>query len=70
MTDTSYIDTVLLAIAPSGNRKLQLADITEAWGSLEELVDNGTVFSLGVCDLELEQLQELYHWANVSLELN
>lgn len=60
---TSCIETVLLAFP--ANNAYQLEDFKEIWETLEKAVHDEKVFSLGVADLNKDQLEELYNWAKV-----
>ena len=48
---------------------MHLDDLKPVWEALEVLQDQELVMSLGISDLNLEQLQELYDWAKVRLKL-
>ncbi len=60
--DVSTIETVLLSV-PEKQRNMDV--IKPVWQTLESLVAEEKVFSLGTCDLDKNQLEELYSLAKV-----
>lgn len=57
------VETVILSV-PETSRTL--ADLSVMWTTLEEHVQAGRIFSLGVSDLSKVQLEELYNAVKVS----
>lgn len=58
---TDYIDSLTLALPPS--RKKSIDDMKSIWTCAVSNVINGSIHDLGVSDLDADQLQELYAWA-------
>jgi len=60
--NVSFIETVILSV-PDDQRTLQ--HIQPLWSALEQHVTQQHIYSLGISDLSLAQLEELYNWATV-----
>jgi diketogulonate reductase-like aldo/keto reductase len=60
---TDYIDSYILH-GPSSFEGLKEIDL-EAWDAMKALVQNGTVRALGVSNVHLGQLEELYQHARI-----
>lgn len=58
---TDYIDSLTLALPP--NRKKSIDDMKSIWTCAVTNVITGSIRDLGVSDLDADQLQELYAWA-------
>ena len=56
------IETVLLSVPLERH---ELKQVQPLWQTLEAWVHKEQVFSLGISDMSLENLQELYTWAKV-----
>ncbi|XP_035827591.1 glutamate--cysteine ligase regulatory subunit isoform X2 [Aplysia californica] len=73
---TSYVETLLLAISPltgedeDSEQPLSLEIIQPYWEAMEELVSANKAFTLGVCDLSKDVLEDLYTWAKVKPCIN
>eukprot|EP00918_Siedleckia_nematoides_P034763 GHVU01075563.1.p1 GENE.GHVU01075563.1~~GHVU01075563.1.p1 ORF type:complete len:289 (+),score=44.68 GHVU01075563.1:49-867(+) len=65
--EVSHIETVLLSVPDSLK---DLDRILSLWQRLEQLVSEEKVFSIGVCDLNKQQLQQLYDMAQVKPCIN
>ena len=50
--------------------QMHLDALKPAWEALELLQEQELIMSLGISDLNAEQLLELYNWAKVDCELN
>ena len=59
---SGHIETVLLSVPED---KRSWSDIQPIWEAMEDYVDQEKIFSLGVSDLNGEQLEELYNAAKV-----
>ena len=46
--------------------QVNLDDLKPAWEALEEMVKDEKILTLGIADLNKDQLEELYNWAQVS----
>ncbi|CAG5127690.1 unnamed protein product [Candidula unifasciata] len=70
---TSFVDTLMLAVAPSSvdvdddndDDSALLNAIKSYWEVMEQLVLADRVLFLGICDLTKDALEELYNWAKV-----
>ena len=60
----SSVETLLVSIPAV--KDLDFAAFQPVWEAMEALYDNDTVYSLGVCDFNKEQLENLYDWAKVT----
>ncbi|OQR78201.1 glutamate--cysteine ligase regulatory subunit-like [Tropilaelaps mercedesae] len=60
------IDLLLVAFPhPAGSHKPELHHMQPAWSACESLVSQGLVCTVGVADLDVTQLRELYQWAQL-----
>lgn len=63
----TFIETVILALPElEEDEEVSLSVIQPYWEALEEMVEGERVLSLGIADLNKEQLEELYNWAKVT----
>ncbi|GFN91386.1 glutamate--cysteine ligase regulatory subunit [Plakobranchus ocellatus] len=68
---TTYVESLLLAVAPPNDEEenehnyVNMDIIKQYWETMEHLVTQDKVLSLGICDLNKEYLEELYKWAKV-----
>lgn len=63
----TFIETVILALPElEEDEEVTLSVIQPYWEALEEMVEGERVLSLGIADLNKEQLEELYNWAKVT----
>lgn len=65
--NVSFIETVILSV-PEDQRSIESLD--PLWSVLEQHVKEVRVYSLGVSDLNKDQLQELYEWTTVKPCIN
>lgn len=61
--DVNRIESLIVAFPQTLNQKINLEQMQPIWKICEELVAQGYVSSVGVADLDLSQLSELYYWA-------
>ncbi|XP_033122548.1 glutamate--cysteine ligase regulatory subunit-like [Anneissia japonica] len=67
----TMIDTVLLTMPDEpDNETLTVEHIKPFWEILEGYVSQGTIGSLGVCDMDLPVFVELFDWAKVKPIIN
>lgn len=60
------IDSLILSLPPlPSEEKFTLDHIKPLWIELEKLVSNSKVLTIGVSDLDTEELKELYNWSQV-----
>ena len=60
------VETVILSVSSGYSENVTHIDlIKNYWMELEDFVSRGVVGSLGISDLNLEQLTNLYDWAKV-----
>lgn len=63
----TFIETVILALPElEEDEEVSLSVIQPYWEALEEMVEGERVLSLGIADLNKQQLEELYNWAKVT----
>lgn len=62
----SWVETVILSVTPTQSEASSHFDLIKPfWRELEEFVAQGKINSLGISDLNLEQLTALHDWAQV-----
>uniref|UniRef100_A0A8C4R4F8 GCS light chain n=1 Tax=Eptatretus burgeri TaxID=7764 RepID=A0A8C4R4F8_EPTBU len=62
----AHLDTVMMALPPTSLENDPLNEHLKAsWLELQQLVAAGSIASLGTSDLDVSQLETLYHWAEV-----
>lgn len=63
----TFIETVILALPElEEEEEVSLSVIQPYWEALEEMVEGERVLSLGIADLNKEQLEKLHNWAKVT----
>jgi len=65
--DTGFVETVILSVPPQYRN---LESLLPLWKQLENQVDSEVVLTLGVADLEKQQLEDLYNAARVKPCIN
>lgn len=62
----TVIDTLILSLPPlQTEEKLTLNHLKPLWVEIEKLVEDSKVLTVGVSDLDAEELAELYNWSQV-----
>ena len=61
----NYVETLGVAFPDSLEDALEGDDVLLVWSALEELVDDGMILSLGVSDMNVEQLESLCSYVRV-----
>jgi len=61
----NYVEIVVIAFPDSLEDALEGDDVLLIWSALEELVDDGMILSLGVSDMNVEQLESLCSYVRV-----
>ena len=65
----SSVECVILSLVPEPRETESFLDeLKPLWSALEELVEKGSVYTLGVSDLTKDQLEGFYDWAKVGRE--
>ncbi|ESN96249.1 hypothetical protein HELRODRAFT_67967, partial [Helobdella robusta] len=64
------VETVILSFKPVSDEDVYLNSLKKLWKVLESLVGKGLVYTLGVCDLNINHLQTLYEWAEIKPIIN
>ncbi|XP_054713827.1 glutamate--cysteine ligase regulatory subunit-like [Uloborus diversus] len=66
--DVSCIDSMILSVPQL--EKFDLNDIKPLWTELERWVQEEKLLTIGISDLDTDQLAELYHWTQVKPSVN
>ncbi|XP_013785995.1 glutamate--cysteine ligase regulatory subunit-like isoform X1 [Limulus polyphemus] len=67
----TLVDSLILAFPTlPAPQKLTLLHIQPVWKILEDLVRNERVVTIGVSDLDSDQLRDLYEWAKIKPSVN
>lgn len=67
----TFIETVILALPElEEEEEVSLSVIQPYWEALEEMVEGERVLSLGIADLNKEQLEKLHNWAKIKPGIN
>ena len=61
----NYVESVVVGFPDSLEVALEGDDVLKVWSALEELVDDGMILSLGVSDMNVEQLESLCSYVRV-----
>lgn len=71
--NVDVLDSLILGLSspqPKSTKSI-LEDLGPLWRTLENLVENErSIVSIGVSDLDAQELEELYEWANVKPTVN
>ena len=60
-----YADSLILAF----EKKISSREIKRIWTEAENLKSAGKVMNIGVADMTIEQLQDLFDWCSITPEL-
>ncbi|KAG8190584.1 hypothetical protein JTE90_014060 [Oedothorax gibbosus] len=68
--DITIIDSLVLALPPFKDGSFSLGPVKPLWSELEKLVKDGKVVTIGISDLDANELAELYNWTEIKPSVN
>ncbi|KAL5013074.1 hypothetical protein ScPMuIL_011625 [Solemya velum] len=68
--NVTFIETVLIAFPEFEDDDINLEIVKPYWKILEDFVHREVVLSVGISDLDKNQLEELYNWSEIKPVIN